>query len=118
MKITICGSMKFMDKMLAAKKQLKSVGHEVFLPVWENLHTSEISRNDLLNKKREYIKKHFYNIKESDAILVLNFAKNSIPNYIGGNSLIEIGVAFEHAKKIYILNPLPKENVLTYSLEI
>lgn len=118
MKITICGSMKFMTEMLAAQKQLELSGHQVILPVWENLHTSESNQNNLLNKKREYIAEHIRKIVQSDAILVLNYNKNNIQNYIGGNSLIEIGIAFEHDKKIFILNPPPSETVLSYSLEI
>jgi predicted RNA-binding protein with PUA domain len=43
----------------------------------------------------------------SDAILVLNFDKNGVKNYIGGNTLMEIGFAHVHDKKIFLLNPIP-----------
>ncbi len=105
MKITICGSMKFMDKMLEIKKQLEKRKHEINLPVWENLQKAKsFSEIELMKRKKEYILEHFRKIKKSDAILVLNYTKNMIENYIGGNSLIEIGIAFDQDKKIFILN--------------
>lgn len=116
--ITICGSMKFMNQMLSTKQQLENQNHQVFLPTWENLHLLQTSPGALLAKKREYILYHFDQIKKSEAILVLNYSKNGIKNYIGGNSLIEIAIAFEHQKRIYILNSLPDESDLSYVLEI
>lgn len=63
------------------------------------------------NKSEEdLIRRYFRIIKESDAILVLNFSKNNILNYIGGNALIEIAFAHVLEKKIYLLNPIPKMN--------
>ena len=43
----------------------------------------------------------------SDAILVLNYDKKGIKNYIGGNTLMEIGFAHILNKKIFLLNPIP-----------
>ena len=39
--------------------------------------------------------------------LVLNFEKNGVKNYIGGNTLMEIGFAYVHYKKIFLFNPIP-----------
>jgi len=47
-------------------------------------------------------------LKKSDAILVLNYIKDNKENYIGANSLMEIGMAFILNKKIFILNPSPE----------
>ena len=47
-------------------------------------------------------------IKKSDAILVLNYDKNEVKNYIGGNTLIEIGFAHYWKTKIFLLNPIPE----------
>ncbi len=47
-------------------------------------------------------------LKKSDAILVMNYTKNGKENYIGTNSLMEIGVAFILNKKIFLLNPPPE----------
>lgn len=118
MKIVICGSMKFMEQMLEIKKSLEQSGHVVDLPTWENLHLAGLPREEFLTKKKEYILTHFVRIKENDAILVPNFTKNGITNYIGGNTLVEIGIAFEHGKQIFIYNQLPPPEELSYVDEI
>jgi hypothetical protein len=61
------------------------------------------------NVKKEYgyILYHYNEIVNSDAILVLNFDKNGINNYVGGNTLMELGFAYVHGKKIFMLNPIP-----------
>ena len=62
------------------------------------------------------IRRYFHLIKESDAILVLNYEKSGIKNYIGGNTLMEIGFAHVNGKKIFLLNPPPAE--VSYAEEI
>lgn len=118
MKITICGSMRFMDKMLEIKKLLEHDNHQVFLPIMEDLHEVKFSEKELLKRKKAYILYHFKKIKTADGILILNFTKNNIKNYIGGNTLIEIGIAFDQNKKIFLYNPLPKRDKLLYVEEI
>lgn len=61
----------------------------------------------IVKKEYDYIRYHYKEITESDAVLVLNFDKNGIKNYIGGNTLMEIGFAYVHYKKIFLLNPIP-----------
>lgn len=60
--------------------------------------------------ENDYIKYHYNEIVNSDAVLVLNFDKNEIKNYIGGNTLIEMGNAYVLDKKIFLLNPIPEIN--------
>ncbi|GAI11740.1 unnamed protein product, partial [marine sediment metagenome] len=62
-----------------------------------------------IKRKYGYIKWWYDSIKNSDGILVLNYDKNGIKNYIGGNTLIEIGFAHVNNKKVFLLNPIPKE---------
>ena len=50
---------------------------------------------------------HFAKIRESDAILVCNFTKKGIENYIGANTFLEMGYAYSLGLPIYTLNPLP-----------
>jgi uncharacterized membrane protein (UPF0127 family) len=45
---------------------------------------------------------------KSDAVLVLNYDRKGIKNYIGGNTLMEIGFAHVLNKKIYLMNPIPE----------
>lgn len=62
-----------------------------------------------LKKEQNYIKWYHNAIKNSDAILVLNFDKNGIENYVGGNTLMEIAFAHVNDKKIFLYNPIPSD---------
>jgi len=125
MKITICGSMTFYEKMLEIKSQLETKDLEVIIPVeWERdsfgnviANGKKINDNQLLSDmKKNEINRHFKEIESSDAILVLNYDKNNVPNYVGSNTLMEMGVALWLDKKIFLLNPIPeigaKEEIL------
>lgn len=118
MKITVCGSMTFSKKMLDIERELLGLKHEVVLPrfakEYSKLETAdEIHAESAENKiKHDLIKDHYYEIKNSDAILVVNKDKKDIKNYIGGNSLIEIAFAHILEKKIFLLNPIPQMNYI------
>lgn len=56
---------------------------------------------------RDYHRYNFKNIKESDTVLVVNEPKEGKENYIGGNTLMEMGQAYVLGKKIFILYNLP-----------
>jgi hypothetical protein len=125
MKITICGSVKFRKEMVDVRDLLNKMGHEgIIHQVMEDL---TLGKNPELMKKIEenhaqakrdggFIKWYYNSIKNSDAILVLNYDKNGIRNYIGGNTLMEIGFAYVSDKKIFLLNPIPEE--VSYADEI
>lgn len=115
--ITIVGSSVFAKQMVEYMDKLLALGHVV------NLHEhyraqSRGEMKDLIDRmgkehssvKREhdYIRYHYNEIVDSDAILVLNFDKNGIKNYIGGNTLMELGFAHVHNKKIFLVNPIPE----------
>ena len=121
MKIVVCGSMAFSQHMLDAKEILEKNGHVVDIPEgceeyigekWENKIKSGW-RPSVEGAQRKIdlnlIRKHYDKIKLGDVILVLNYDKNGIKNYIGGNSFLEMGFAHILNKKIYVLNPLPEE---------
>lgn len=124
MKITICGSSAFKKEMVEYKQKLLELGHEIIVhPDYEAFLRGE--KQDLWNKiqnehstaKKEngYIKWYYDAIVSSDAILVLNFDKKGIANYIGGNTLMEIGFAHVNGKKIFLLNEVPE---VSYTDEI
>ena len=125
MKITICGSVKFRKEMVDFRDKLNKMGHKAIIhPVMVDL---AYGRNPALEKqiqddhaqaKKEggFIKWYYKAIADSGAILVLNFDKNGIKNYIGGNTLMEMGFAHVNDKKIFLLNPPPKE--VSYADEI
>ena len=118
MKITICGSVKFADKFVEAYRNLEKMGHE---PKMHELMFSiadgtapdlidNIEREHWLAKRKHGFIKWWYNsIKESDAVLILNYDKNGIKNYIGGNTLMEMGFAHVHDKKIFLINHIPEQ---------
>lgn len=125
MKITICGSSKFRHEMVLYKKKLHDLGHEAI--VHEHYIKSvngempgfmeRIEREHAkLKKENNYIKWYYNAIVKSDAILVLNLEKNGIKNYVGGNTLMEIGFAHVNDKKIFLLNPIPEN--MPYTDEI
>lgn len=131
MKITLCGSIAFHDKMIDIQKELKKLGHEVRLPPFEiqddqgnwisvkeyyTLRKNETSETAWIwDKKAEAMQNHFKKIEWCDVILVLNYDKNDIPYYIGANTLLEMGLAFYLSKKIFLFNPIPE---ISYKEEI
>jgi len=117
MKIIICGSMAFAKEMLEIKQKLEKQNHIVIVPTNTDKYAN--GTIDVENKweKIEFdvIRAYFEEIKKTDAVLVINKDKNSIKNYVGGNSLIEIAFAHVLNKKVFLLNPVPQIN---YSDEI
>ncbi|MBI2075683.1 MAG: hypothetical protein HYT72_00355 [Candidatus Aenigmarchaeota archaeon] len=113
MKIAICASMVFTEKMLETKEQLEKLGHEVLVSGFVDSYTGkaekEIEELKLFHKNtRDAIREFWGKIKKSDAILVLNYDRKGIKNYIGGNTLMEIGFAHVLEKKIFLMNPIPE----------
>ncbi len=47
-------------------------------------------------------------IKNNDAVLVLNFEKAGMKNYVGGATFLEMYDAFRLGKKIYLYNEVPE----------
>ena len=114
MTITICGSMEFHQKMREVRQTLKIAGHTVLVPKSLELMDKEgfvhpTTDEDKITAKIEYdfIREHFRKIEKSDAILILNYDKKGIVSYIGGNTFLEMGLAFWLGKKIFLLNPIP-----------
>lgn len=127
MKIALCGSLNFTEDMIAIKEQLDKKGHEVLLPPslgkfsLKNAKDAERLKRDrkkYINEiKPVYTKEHFKNIAKSDAILVVNKKKYEIENYIGGATFAEIMLAFHYNKKIFLLNPIPKNERFSFIMD-
>ncbi|MDO8451450.1 MAG: hypothetical protein Q7S76_01115 [bacterium] len=117
--ITICGSMQFHDEMLSYKETLEASGYTVYIPsgaydITKNEAYKETDEEKVLVKvEHDVIREHFGYIQKSDAILILNFEKNGIPNYIGGNTFLEMGLAFWLGKKVFVLYPIPSMDYRT-----
>jgi len=128
MKITLCASVAFYSQVHEIKDKLISMGHEVKTPIekvkdknGKEIHTTEfykirksqqIDQTWVVDRKEEYMKSYFEKIEWADAILVINLDKNNVEGYIGGNTFLEMCVAFYLKKKIFLLNPLPKNELI------
>lgn len=122
MTIAICGSLTFHNEMRDAEKALAALGHTVFVPKSLSLIESGSFRKPetvvermAAEAKYDFIREHFRKIESAEAVLVVNPPHKGIPGYIGGNTFLEMGVAFFLGKKIYVLNPLPR---MDYELEL
>ena len=118
MKVTLCGSVHFAKEMQETKRVLAAMGHEVLLP--DELQGEGIpilDEHDAVRRKIEFdlIRRHWGKIQQSDAILVLNYDKGDVRNYIGGNSFLEMGFAHVLRKKVYVLHDIPD---VPYRVEI
>jgi len=115
MTIAICASIKFLKEIAEIESKLQKMGFTVFVPEGLILHQQGIWTRPKTIKGRiagkiehDFIRKHFKIIEKSEAILVLNYDKNRVKNYIGPNTFLEIGIAYYLGKKIFLLNPIPK----------
>ncbi len=113
MKIAICASMVFSVEMLKIKKQLEKLGHMCFVSKfadgYKDMTKKEIEKQTIFDKNdKDAIREFWDKIKKSDGILVLNYDRKGIYNYIGGNTFLEIGFAHVLNKKIFLMNPIPE----------
>jgi len=132
MRITICGSIAFINEMAEAKLELEKMGHEVKMPPMTapGPEGKPIPAIDYYKHKKalmsdssawiwenhsQRIIDHFEKVEWSDAILVLNHDKNGIEGYVGANTLMEMGLAFHMKKPIFLLNKIPQ---MQYTEEI
>jgi len=125
MKITITGSVKFAKEIVEIYNRIKKLGHEPLMHkdmfgiadgTAKELVEGITKDHSEIKRKHNFIKWWHDCIKSGNAILVCNFDKNGIKNYIGGNTLIEIGFAHVNDKKVFLLNPIPED--VSYADEI
>lgn len=109
MKIFIICSKKFYGKCEFYKKELEKTGHEIVLPNLVDDPEYEFRVRDMGKKEHQKLVKELFllsekKIEQCDSVLVLNFDSESTKNYIGGSTFIEMYMAYEKNKKIYVLN--------------
>ncbi len=112
MKITLCGSMTFLDEMKRLETELVARGHEVQRPEVKWVKNETVCPPET---KAEAIREHFTKITWADAIVVVNENKKGIAGYVGGNTLMEMALAFHLGKTIYLTQQVPE---LSYKEEI
>ncbi|KKS63968.1 MAG: Maf-like protein [Parcubacteria group bacterium GW2011_GWB1_42_6] len=113
MKIGVAGSMQFTERMMEICERLEGMGHQAFMskfaPYFVGKTDEEKEIIKLYQKNNmDAIREFWRAMQGADAVLVLNFDKNGIKNYIGGNTLMEIGFAHVLNQKVFLLNPIPE----------
>jgi hypothetical protein len=121
MKIGVVGSMQFTENMIALKDKLTEMGNEAFLTGLANPFVGKTDEEKeaikIEQKNNQDAIREFWKLMQgADAILVANYDKHGIKNYIGGNTLMEIGFAHVLNQKIFLLNPIP--DIQFYKTEI
>ena len=110
--------MQFVEKILEIRDKLRKLGHDAFVT---DLHKAlvgkteeELEKIKLYQKyNRDAIRVFWKAMQGADALLVMNLDKNNVKNYIGGNTLMEIGFAHVLNQKIFLWNPIPDMNYRT-----
>lgn len=112
MKIAILGSMQFSQHMQDVGKRLAELGHtpvySTYLTTMLGKTTEEQERLKIDQKNNDdAMRKDIANFVTADAVLVLNLEKHGVANYIGGNTFLEMGIAYYQGKRIFLWNPIP-----------
>lgn len=120
MKVLVHASLDHKEYMLEAKEYIESNSeHKVLLPeLTRYQHIRDVLGDDkaFTQIKNRLTKDNIKNAEKCDALFILNPTHRGICNYIGGNSFLEMVIAFYLKKPIFVLNPLP--NDMPYSEEI
>lgn len=122
MKIAIAGSMAFAKEMLEVEERLKQLGHIVYMPdsapeYVRGTFNQEGSEGTKRKIEADLIRGYYEVLKGIDALLVLNYDKRGIKNYIGGNTFLEMGFAYVLRKKIFLLNAVPELEILKQEID-
>lgn len=119
-KILIHASLDYKQAMLEAKYYIENNScYCVILPeLTRYQHIRDVQGDDqtFTKIKNRLTKENFQNVEDCDALLILNYSHRGIENYIGGNSFMEMVVAFFLNKPIYLLNDIPEG--MTFTEEI
>lgn len=117
--ITICSSAHFYKQAVAIEEQLRAMGYTVIIPsVAYKMKESgdyDVSHYKTwfadasdYGKKAALMRAHFEKVAQGDAVLVLNYEKHGVPNYIGGNVLMEMSLGFYLKKPVFVLHEIPE----------
>jgi hypothetical protein len=112
MKIGVAGSMQHTEKMMALCADLKKLGHEPFMskfgPAFVGKSDAEKEKIKLEQKyNHDAIREFWKPMQTAEALLVANYDKQGIKNYIGGNAFLEMGFAHVLHQKLFLLHPIP-----------
>lgn len=121
--LAICASAHSYSQVIDLSEEITELGFDAILPDLAKQMKGSGQANfeakiDFANHldgytyKAKLMRQHFSQIESCNAVLVLNFEKNGQANYIGGNVLMEMTVAFYLHKPIYIYYAAPTQSPL------
>lgn len=111
LRVFIISSKAFYDRIPPIKEYLEKKGHRIFLPNCYDCPETEAKYRGTKEHaawKSSMIEHSEEVISSVDSVLVLNYAKNGVENYIGGATFLEMYDAFRLGKKIYMMNDIPE----------
>lgn len=113
MKIFIICSKRFYGQISEIQTKLEKAGHILTLPNCYDDPTTEeryraLGPEEHTKWKSAMIDKSENTIRNNDAVLVLNFDKEGMKNYIGGATFLEMYDAYRLGKKVYLYNDVPE----------
>ncbi len=113
MRIFICCSKYFYNRIPEIKEELERREHTITLPnsyddPFQEERIKKQSSEEHIKFKEEMFRLQERKIKDNEALLTLNFEKNGQPNYIGGATFLEMYDAWKLNKKLFLYNPIPK----------
>jgi hypothetical protein len=112
MKIFVCCSKAFYGQVADIKTQLEAAGHVITLPnSYDNPGREDemkwVGVQEHAKWKASMLRLQKQKVEANDAILVLNFEKAGQADYIGGATFLEMYMAFELGKTIFLYNGIP-----------
>lgn len=120
MKILIHASLDFVKDLVFAQKLIEGLTkHEVLLPElirYQYIRDEQGDDEAFTKIKNRLTKENISNVEKCDCLLILNHNHRGIENYVGGNSFIEMIIAFYLKKPIYLLHEIPEG--MAYTEEI
>jgi non-canonical (house-cleaning) NTP pyrophosphatase len=103
--ITLSGSTAYYEAMHEIRLKLEKLGHKVYHPETDNEIYGEAPESEP-DRKKYFIDRHIDKIRKSDILLAVNLEKNGVKNYIGTNTLLEIGFAYQYGLPIFLYQEL------------
>ncbi len=111
-KLLIHASLDFKSEMIAAKNEIEQkTSIRVILPeLTRYQYIRDVNGDDetFTRIKNRLTKENIRNVELADDLLILNYSHRNVENYIGGNSFIEMCIAFYLNKPIFLLNNIPE----------
>lgn len=112
MKIFIICSKKFYSQIPPIQETLEKLGHELTFPnTYPDTGVEDryrlVSEAERAAWKATMLQKSLDSVNRNEAVLVLNFEKNGMVNYVGGATFLEMYDAYRLGKKIFLYNDVP-----------